>query len=128
MADSEHIQEIKSLLDDHRERIDLKLATHSAEIKGHVSGMGDAIIKGFEKVGDALGSEIRDFRLALLPAATSETKVSIKVVMVIIYTLCGVITALTVWFTGIEPNLPKHFTGVGQYDSSSHNSENSHSR
>lgn len=62
--------------------------------------------KGFEKVA----KQIESMNKNLLDAATGKDHVQLKIIMPIIKTLCGVIVALIVWFTGIEPSLPSHFS------------------
>ena len=43
--------------------------------------------------------------------ATGSTRLELKVIMPIIYTLCFMLTAVVVWFTGVEPNLNHKGTG-----------------
>lgn len=62
-----------------------------------------------EKVAEKICSELRALRTELVQPATAVGKIDLKVVMPVIYTLCGVITALIIWFTGVEPNLPEFF-------------------
>lgn len=59
-----------------------------------------------DRIADKICGEIRELRTALVGPATSEGKISLKVVMPVIWTLCGTICALVVWFTGVRPFLP----------------------
>lgn len=60
--------------------------------------------RDFERVANS-NEDIRD---RLISPATSAGRVEVKVIMPIIYVLCGVIFCMIVWFTGIEPELPHH--------------------
>lgn len=87
--------------------MDRRFDTQQAFLIEHSSTMGAHIVSGFEKVGDKLIAEIKDMKMNLLPSATNERKVDIKVMMPIIYTLCGVIGSLIIWFTGVKPFIPQ---------------------
>lgn len=98
--------EVKSLLNNHHDQVNRLLSDHQREIKDHVSSMGQYIVQGFEKVGDKIAGEMKEFRTTAMPAATGAGKLDAKVIMPVIYTLCAVITALIVWFTGVKPFIP----------------------
>ncbi len=67
-----------------------------------------------DRMADKICVEIKELRTALVQPATGVGKIDVKVVMPIIYTLCAVICALIVWFTGVRPFLPGLVTGVEQ--------------
>lgn len=98
--------QVQALLSEHRTQINDELERYRDGIDDRISTMSTSIISGFEKVGDKIATEMKEFRQTLIPSATNERKLDIKVVMPIIYTLCGVITALIVWFTGVKPFIP----------------------
>lgn len=56
-------------------------------------------------------NEIRD---RLINPATRAGQVETKVIMPIIYTVCFMLVAIIVWFTGVEPNLPTRSSGFQQ--------------
>lgn len=53
----------------------------------------------------------REIRDKLITPATGTTRIETKVIMPIIYTLCFMLTAVIIWFTGIEPSLPHRGLG-----------------
>ena len=99
--------DLKGMFDEQRSHIDKRFDAQQILLLEHASSMGAHVVQGFEKVGDKLVAEIKDMKNNLLPSATNERKVDIKVVMPIIYTLCGVIGSLIIWFTGVKPFIPQ---------------------
>jgi hypothetical protein len=65
-----------------------------------------------DRMADKICAEIKELRTALVQPATGVGKVDVKIIMPIIYTLCGVICALIVWFTGVRPFLPGLVSGA----------------
>ena len=59
-----------------------------------------------DRIADKICAEIKELRGALVAPATGVGKVDMKVIMPIVYTLCGVICSLIVWFTGVRPFMP----------------------
>lgn len=106
MSDPATHAEIKAMLDDQKDYIAKRFDTQQSLLLEHANSMGAHVVEGFEKVGDKLVGEMREMRVNLLPSATNERKVDIKVIMPIVYTLCGVIGSLIIWFTGVKPFIP----------------------
>lgn len=98
--------EVKAMFDEQRHHIDKRFDMQQAFLLEHSKNMGANIVEGFEKVGDKIVSEMKETRVSLVPSATNERKLDIKVIMPIIYTLCGVIGSLIIWFTGVKPFIP----------------------
>lgn len=111
--------ELISLLKQHKDEIIQEIDIYSQKTEATTKMMSTSIINGFDKVSDKIVNELKEFRGALLPAATNEKKVDTRVIMPIIYTLCGVITALIIWFTGVRPFIPQ-ISMQTQYNSPQH--------
>lgn len=99
--------EMRALFEGQRSYMDKKFDAQQSLLLEHLSTLGAQVVAGFEKVGDKLVAEIKDMKQNLIPSATNERKVDIKVIMPIIYTLCGVIGSLIIWFTGVKPFIPQ---------------------
>lgn len=99
-------EELISLLKEHKKDIVQEIDVYSQKVEENAKAMSTSIINGFDRMSDKIVNELKEFRTALLPSATNEHKVETKVIMPIIYTLCGVITALIIWFTGVKPFIP----------------------
>ncbi len=69
-----------------------------------------AYLKELERLR-AIESTNIDIRDKLISPATGNTRIEIKIIMPIIYTLCFMLVAVVVWFTGVEPNLPHRGSG-----------------
>lgn len=98
--------EVKAMFEEQKTHIDKRFDMQQAFLLEHSRNMGANIVQGFERVGDKIVSEMKETRNSLVPSATNKRKLDIKVIMPIIYTLCGVIGSLIVWFTGVKPFIP----------------------
>jgi hypothetical protein len=96
--------------------LNCEVAADWAETKHKVDEMHNAIremrgpLKHLEKL-ESIAATNADIRDRLISPATAVGRVDVKVIMPIIYVLCGVIFCMIVWFTGVEPNLPHHAAG-----------------
>lgn len=96
----------------------LKCAAYEdwARTKEKVDDMHEAMteylphLKKLEKL-ESIAVSNNDIRDRLISPATSTGRIEVKVVTPIIYTLCFMLIAMVVWFTGVEPNLPNRGNG-----------------
>lgn len=88
------------------------------ETKGKIDDMHASLseyLPHLQKL-DQIAASNNDIRDRLINPATSTGRVEVKVITPIIYTLCFMLIAIVVWFTGVEPNLPGRGSGHQQGD------------
>lgn len=104
--------QMQVLFEQHRDHIDNALDEYKTHVDDHIKEMGFGIVAGFDKVSKVFVDEMSEWRKQIFPSAMGEKRLDASVVMPIIYTLCGVIAALIVWFTGVRPFIPGYGSGV----------------
>lgn len=82
----------------------IRKALETSHIENDLKSLEDTTKSGFL----SLTEEIRGMRHDLVSAVAGKKQMPHDVAMTVIGTLCSVIVALIVWFTGIEPSLPSH--------------------